>query len=704
MSIQVALQTAQHSWLLPQQVHDLLSNYINYGFKLSTTRPSSPPSSGLYLYDKKSVSNWAEDGGQWSLLKNGFIPVSPHVLVGYMWHEYGALLRRVYWLVSNENVVLVHYLSRSAGLDKPSQQTSMPLTPTSTPSTPSTPTTPTTPVSVKSEPSFQQQVPFLSSVQMMQQCLKGLEDTQLRTISAPTPSPPALTPLQQLGASSGLDMLSPDDLKKLILAQKESRTRGGAGLDLGAFLPQLPSFVPPTNPFSQLLAGSSLGMTSMGMDFFSPVYPSPQFQPLQQQQQQQRQQPQQEIGGMSSGLGRLGMNFLMSNTNSSSTSTPMPTSPVNSRSSSQNSSMMTTSSPSSPEDIDEDVVTSGRRRKKDLTESGRPMDKMQKIRARKAEVARACRIRKKAYIKSLEEKSARLAARLAEVESRLEQSESRNQVYREEQKILLERLSKQPAQPSTSIDIDVPSPGLSFTKIEGESKLDEAKRLIEQMLAHTRRPHQVINKHLAGIEAHIAPVDHVKFLLWACTQSDDFYSKFGWQSLIHKELALSDSQIQSFMELKSSMLSLKKNGFDLQTKLKKLSEEIKRHLTERERGVQDLLTMLTPTQAAKLAVWVDQNAKSMELSPVTPAVVTASYLAPPPPSIDGEFTSMLPTDDLLDTSEDDQMSLFPEVSFASLPRGSLPTTTPKSNSHSPLWSSPFPSTSPLGDSMSFFAS
>jgi hypothetical protein len=315
------------------------------------------------------------------------------------------------------------------------------------------------------------------------------------------------------------------------------------------------------------------------------------------------------------------------------------------------------------------------------------MDKMQKIRARKAEVARACRIRKKAYIRSLEEKNARLTARLMEVETRLQESEARNQAYREEQKALLERLSKVSIQGST--EMDVPSTGLVHTKIEGESKMDEAKRLIEQMIAHMKRPHGIVTKQLAAIEESFAPMDHVKFLLWSCTQSDDFYSKSGWRTLIHQELALSEKQIQNFMEMRASIQLLKKDGFDIQAKLKQLSEDIKHHLIGRERGVQDLLALLSPTQAAKLAVWVDQHAKTMDISSSPSPASTTSYLSMPPPLSIG---TLLP-EDLLDTSEDDQMNLFPEVSTPSLKSGS------------PLWAtSPFTSASPFSSSASPFSS
>jgi len=162
----------------------------------------------------------------------------------------------------------------------------------------------------------------------------------------------------------------------------------------------------------------------------------------------------------------------------------------------------------------------------------------------------------------------------------------------------------------------------------------------------------------------------LNFLIWAFNQSDDFYRKSEWQSLIRTELSMTDVQVRKFAEMKDSIQRVKREGTLIQSKLRLVGEELKDHLSNREKGVHDLLSMLSPLQVAKLSVWVDKNSQVMDVSSPSgqSCAILPSYLLPPSSSSGSRsgsslnISSML-TDGMIDTntSDDDPMDLFPGV-------------------------------------------
>ncbi|GMH13547.1 hypothetical protein Nepgr_015388 [Nepenthes gracilis] len=113
---------AQHRWLRPAEICEILRNY--QGFHISSEPPDRPPSGSLFLFDRKVLRFFRKDGHNWRKKKDGKTVKEAHekLKVGSvdMLHCYYAhgeenenFQRRCYWLLEEDSmhIVFVHYLN-----------------------------------------------------------------------------------------------------------------------------------------------------------------------------------------------------------------------------------------------------------------------------------------------------------------------------------------------------------------------------------------------------------------------------------------------------------------------------------------------------------------------------------------------------------------------------------------------------------------
>nr|GMC96745.1 calmodulin-binding transcription activator 3-like isoform X1 [Ipomoea batatas] len=119
-NIEQILLEAQHRWLRPAEICEILSNYQK--FRIAPEPPTGPPSGSLFLFDRKVLRYFRKDGHNWRKKKDGKTVKEAHeklksgsidVLHCYYAHgeENENFQRRSYWLLeeSQSNIVLVHY-------------------------------------------------------------------------------------------------------------------------------------------------------------------------------------------------------------------------------------------------------------------------------------------------------------------------------------------------------------------------------------------------------------------------------------------------------------------------------------------------------------------------------------------------------------------------------------------------------------------
>ncbi|KAG8097154.1 hypothetical protein GUJ93_ZPchr0013g34935 [Zizania palustris] len=124
--IEQILKEAQHRWLRPTEICEILENYRN--FHIAPEPPNKPPSGSLFLFDRKVLRYFRKDGHNWRKKRDGKTVKEAHerlksgsidVLHCYYAHgeENANFQRRSYWMLEEDyvHIVLVHYLEIKAG-------------------------------------------------------------------------------------------------------------------------------------------------------------------------------------------------------------------------------------------------------------------------------------------------------------------------------------------------------------------------------------------------------------------------------------------------------------------------------------------------------------------------------------------------------------------------------------------------------------
>lgn len=126
LDIEQILKEAQHRWLRPTEICEILKNYRN--FHIAPEPPNRPPSGSLFLFDRKVLRYFRKDGHSWRKKKDGKTVKEAHeklksgsvdVLHCYYAHGEGNenFQRRSYWMLEEDfmHIVLVHYLEVKGG-------------------------------------------------------------------------------------------------------------------------------------------------------------------------------------------------------------------------------------------------------------------------------------------------------------------------------------------------------------------------------------------------------------------------------------------------------------------------------------------------------------------------------------------------------------------------------------------------------------
>ncbi|KAM7251437.1 hypothetical protein ACFE04_023320 [Oxalis oulophora] len=131
LDIQQLLAEAQHRWLRPAEICEVLRNYQK--FQIASEPPSRPPSGSLFLFDRKVLRYFRKDGHNWRKKKDGKTVKEAHeklkvgsVDVLHCYYAHGEdnenFQRRSYWMLEQDmmHIVFVHYLEVKGSRAHPS--------------------------------------------------------------------------------------------------------------------------------------------------------------------------------------------------------------------------------------------------------------------------------------------------------------------------------------------------------------------------------------------------------------------------------------------------------------------------------------------------------------------------------------------------------------------------------------------------------
>ncbi|PKU70895.1 calmodulin-binding transcription activator 3 isoform X2 [Dendrobium catenatum] len=120
LDIEKILQEAQHRWLRPTEICEILRNY--HKFCIAPEPPNKPTSGSLFLFDRKVLRYFRRDGHNWRKKKDGKTVKEAHeklkagsIDVLHCYYAHGedkeGFQRRSYWMLEGAlmHIVLVHY-------------------------------------------------------------------------------------------------------------------------------------------------------------------------------------------------------------------------------------------------------------------------------------------------------------------------------------------------------------------------------------------------------------------------------------------------------------------------------------------------------------------------------------------------------------------------------------------------------------------
>ncbi|XP_022740214.1 calmodulin-binding transcription activator 3-like [Durio zibethinus] len=120
LDIQQILMEAQHRWLRPAEICEILKNYKK--FRITPEPPHMPPSGSLFLFDRKVLRYFRKDGHNWRKKKDGKTVKEAHerlkagsIDVLHCYYAHGEdnenFQRRSYWMLEEDlsHIVFVHY-------------------------------------------------------------------------------------------------------------------------------------------------------------------------------------------------------------------------------------------------------------------------------------------------------------------------------------------------------------------------------------------------------------------------------------------------------------------------------------------------------------------------------------------------------------------------------------------------------------------
>mmetsp|Transcript_6626 Transcript_6626/g.12191 ORF Transcript_6626/g.12191 Transcript_6626/m.12191 type:complete len:561 (+) Transcript_6626:36-1718(+) len=537
------IRSAKSRWLNDEDVTDILANFISYGFPISSSAAQNPICSGsLFLYNTSLGTDWRKDGYSWAPEKEKIVRLETTIYgqLNCMVSTDAEMSRRGYWLEAQANIVLAHYLDTSAELN-PKQM--MPIFSSSLGHNEMMMAN-----SEKSETKcdlFLNNSPEFPSTSAQGQGMRRIKTSPgaLSSLATPEAAFEFATPVNPTHSGLGLSVLNNN--------ASPTGATGGSG-------------------------NESVAITNIQQ----------QQQQLQQQQQQQQQQQAYYMFGAGSALIPTAQSM-----NSAIVASAAANAAAAARGQAGSKAAMNGMRRimSSPVALD--------RLGKQANAAARGMldpNKTSKRKARKAEVARACRKRKKAYIQSLEQKAAVLTKQLSEMSGKARPMKSEEEVHRLEQDQLLSEMEK--------------------LLSNRHCNTKDVKKLVSKFAANSRRHQKTYWKHVDSAKKAITPGAQAKFALWSLDQDDEFYTKPGlWKTLINGEISLDDNQVKKLLQLRQEVTESKYELLGLQKKFIDLSNDVNEHLAKRHRLIDMLMETLKPAQAARFFLWVSKNSSCMQM-------------------------------------------------------------------------------------------
>lgn len=225
--------------------------------------------------------------------------------------------------------------------------------------------------------------------------------------------------------------------------------------------------------------------------------------------------------------------------------------------------------------------------------------------ARKAELARASRRRKKLYVQDLEEKVKSMGKKIEELQQKQARSKAQrgdgwssdDRARRDNQKSIRNRLIELLQKPESDRTAE-----------------KELQVLVKRFVENSRERQAQVDFYLDRVADCISPGLQVKFALWGLDQKDEFYEQPGlWSTLLAKEVGLTPEQMEKLKAQRLAVVSTRMQLMECENMVKQMRETVGSHLHRLNNQMDEVENIMTPRQLAKYCMWVEQNEWCMQM-------------------------------------------------------------------------------------------
>jgi len=174
--------------------------------------------------------------------------------------------------------------------------------------------------------------------------------------------------------------------------------------------------------------------------------------------------------------------------------------------------------------------------------------------ARKAELARESRKRKKVYVQTLQEKARRYTSKVEALERRETRalaSLGLSSVSRDEQR---RRMEQNEILRAMALQID--------SRTEGKVDEEAIKKLLQKFTDNSRKRQAQVSGLFDKVRECIVPELQAKFALWILSQDNHFYEESSfWPCLAYQELGITTDQAEKLKALRKEVAN-RRNALD----------------------------------------------------------------------------------------------------------------------------------------------
>eukprot|EP01006_Ploeotia_vitrea_P047936 TRINITY_DN67179_c10_g8_i2.p1 TRINITY_DN67179_c10_g8~~TRINITY_DN67179_c10_g8_i2.p1 ORF type:complete len:469 (+),score=277.76 TRINITY_DN67179_c10_g8_i2:1406-2812(+) len=222
--------------------------------------------------------------------------------------------------------------------------------------------------------------------------------------------------------------------------------------------------------------------------------------------------------------------------------------------------------------------------------------------ARKAELARLSRRRKKERLAELEEK-------VADLKAQLEAERNERQVERDLHAQQLQQLRMAASvEGVASVTTTATATATAASLNKTFDDMADGTASIADVMAAVRQQVRTPTQHVEALSATVRPALPVRFMQWMMTHSDQFYADPSslWHSLFVKEMGMSAQQVQRLLALRTPLAMQFGHDESLVQQVNALKPRVVEAARKHAALVDQLEAVMSPEQLAKLMTWVHQ--------------------------------------------------------------------------------------------------